>query len=70
MHRPFQVDHSSFIEGLHMTKNTASESANPETFFAIKMLEKILKSLNFRVFLIALAFAFSKRLQKIEASCS
>jgi hypothetical protein len=25
MHRPVEVTHSSFIEGLHMTKNTASE---------------------------------------------
>ncbi len=24
MHRPVKVAHSSFIEGLHMTKNTAS----------------------------------------------
>jgi hypothetical protein len=41
MHRPVKVTHSSFIEGLHITKNTASEAFQHKYMHEFKTEESL-----------------------------
>jgi hypothetical protein len=48
MHRPVKVTHSSFIEGSHTTKNTASglaESTQITIMIILKLLMNYLKNI-------------------------